>query len=474
MNLAHFYPIEFWNCACLITESGGTNNAEEEEEENSYTEIEELSSNDIIDFNEDEEDDDDEEESEKKEEKKKKAKTNNYGKIAIALGKMKMANITIAPPDINKSLYTFSPDAENHIIRYGLSGITSIGKELIDSIIQNRPYSGIDDFLNKVKINKPKMINLIKCGAFDFLGDRNEIMRSYISKISEPKKRLTLQNFRGLIERDFIPKEFNFEKAVWDFNNYLKNFKEGTFFILEEMALDFYNRFFDNDKIIYQNDKAKISQTVWKNIYTKALDPIRKYLKDNQTELLSQYNNILIQENWDKYCEGNISKWEMDSISYYNHEHELNNLNYYNYNISNFFNLPEEPVVERSFPAKDSGNKIAMFRIERIAGTVLDKNKNKSLVTLLTREGVVNVKIFGDVFTKYDKQISFKNEETGKKTVVEKSWFKRGNKVIVTGIRRGDMFIGKKYKNTPYHFVELIEKVNEDGSIESRGERLEL
>ena len=30
---------------------------------------------------------------------------------------------------------------------------------------------------------------------------------------------------------------------------------------------------------------------------------------------------------WTKYCDGNISKWEMDSISFYSHEHELANVN---------------------------------------------------------------------------------------------------------------------------------------------------
>lgn len=36
----------------------------------------------------------------------------------------------------------------------------------------------------------------------------------------------------------------------------------------------------------------------------------------------------------------------------------------------------------------------------------------------------------------------------GTKTVVEKSFFQRGNKLIITGIRRYDNFIPKKYKNT--------------------------
>ena len=31
MNLAFKYPIVFWNCACLITDSGGSNNEDMEE-----------------------------------------------------------------------------------------------------------------------------------------------------------------------------------------------------------------------------------------------------------------------------------------------------------------------------------------------------------------------------------------------------------------------------------------------------------
>ena len=106
-------------------------------------------------------------------------------------------------------------------------------------------------------------------------------------------------------------------------------------------------------------------------------------------------------------------------------------------------------------------------------GTVLDKNKTKKTVTLLTTDGVVIVKIFGDVFTHYDRQISEKGAD-GKKHVIERSWFSRGNKIIVTGIRREDSFIAKKYSRTPYHLVELIENINSDGSVEVRGERAEV
>ena len=106
-------------------------------------------------------------------------------------------------------------------------------------------------------------------------------------------------------------------------------------------------------------------------------------------------------------------------------------------------------------------------------GTVLDKNKMKKTVTLLTTSGVVTVKIFGDVFNHYDRQIS-ENGADGKKHVIEKSIFSRGHKLIITGIRRDDYFLTKKYSRTPYHLVELITQINADGSIKTRGERAEV
>ena len=94
----------------------------------------------------------------------------------------------------------------------------------------------------------------------------------------------------------------------------------------------------------------------------------------------------------------------------------------------------------------------------------MDKDKSKKTVTLLTNEGVITVKIFGPVFTHYDKQISEKGAD-GKKHVIEKSWLSRGNKVIISGIRREDSFVAKKYSRTPWHLVELITSIDEDGYI---------
>ena len=483
MNLAYKYPIMFWNCACLISDAGGSDDSEIDEEVEEENKVEEPYYEEMEDFDEEE----DEEVSSYDEDdgangypativvttsgkKKKKTKATNYGKIAAAIGKIASTGVQISAPCINESNVTFAPDVAQNTIRYGLSGITRIGSDLVHNIVERGPYTGLQDFIEKVKVNKPQMINLIKSGAFDEFGDRVEVMHQYIDMISDTKKRITLQNMKMLIDFGLIPDEYDMVRRVYNFNKYLKKMKIGeTYYGLDNTAFSFYSSKFDIDKCVPAPDVTesglKIKQTDWDKIYQSYMDKIRPYVRAHASELLDAVNARLTQDMWNKYCLDSISKWEMDSISCYIHEHELAHVDNEMYGFSNFNDLPETPEVERYYPIK--GKLIPIFRLYRIAGTVLDRDKSKKIVTLLTTEGVVTVKIYGGVFQQYDKQISERGVD-GKKHVIEKSAFSRGNKIIVTGIRDGDSFIAKKYKNTPYHRVEIISKVYEDGTIETR------
>ena len=472
MNLAHNFPIMFWNCACLISDAGGAESSEEGEEEE--TVVEEINYEDyegIENFvdEDDEEEDDEEEETSKTNKKKKKTKSTNYGKIASAIGKIKSGGVNVAPPDINKSTYTFSPDIENNTIRYGLSGITKVGEELVKTIMDGRPYTSVDDFLRRIKINKPQMVNLIKSGAFDCFGDRNKIMYDYIASVSDTKKRITLQNMKMLIDFGLIPDEYDMERRVYNFNKYIKKFKlDGTYFGLDEVAFAFYSQHFDMDKVEPCEDTEsgfKIKQVTWDNYYQKHMSIVRPYVQKHAAELLVSVNERLMSETWNKYCTGSLSKWEMDSVSFYSHEHELCGLDMDRYELTDFFDLPEDPIVDRVIPIK--GKQVPILKLFRICGTVLDRDKAKKTVTLLTTSGVVTVKIFGGVFAQYDKQISERGAD-GKKHVIEKSMFSRGNKIIVIGVRDGDAFRAKKYSKTPFHLVEQIVEVNADGTMLTR------
>ena len=478
MNLAYKYPIMFWNCACLISDAGGVESDEATIEESESKEVFYEDYEGFEEFieaeNEEDEEEDDEEEAVTTNKKKKKVKSTNYGKIASAIGKIKSSGVNVAPPDINKSTYTFSPDIEGNTIRYGLSGITKVGEELVKTIMEGRPYASVTDFLERIKINKPQMVNLIKSGAFDCFGDRVQIMRGYIDSISDVKKRITLQNMKMLIDFGLIPDDYDLERRVYNFNKYIKKLKlDGVYFGLDDIAFNFYSAHFDIDKLEPCDDTEsgfKIKQTTWENYYQKHMGIVRPFVQKHAAELLVSVNNRLTQESWSKYCLGSLSKWEMDSVSFYSHEHELINLDMDRYELTDFADLPEEPIVDRVIPIK--GKQVPILKLFRICGTVLDRDKSKKTVTLLTTSGVVTVKIFGGVFAQYDKQISERGAD-GKKHVIEKSMFSRGNKIIVIGVRDGDAFRAKKYSRTPFHLVEQIVEVHEDGTMitKSRGEQ---
>ena len=464
LYLATNFNRMYWNTAILISNSGGDEQGESQEEEDAYIDV---------DFNSDDTDDDDddvdEDESEenKTEKVKKKTKTKNYGRMATAIGKIMQMGVKISPPLINESEFTFKPDVKNNTILYGLSGISKINADLVKLIIENRPYKSIDDFLARVKVTKPQMVNLIKCGAFDEFGNRDELMFQYINLISGAKSTLNLRNMKMLLDFKLIPEKYSFECKIFNFTKYLRTMKLSTdFYGLDNIAFEFYEKNCDMDLLIQTDETEsgfKIEQKKWDKIYKKYMTVISDYIKKNLSQLLKTVNDKLTFDIWHKYCEGTISKWEMDSISCYIHPHELYRADLEQYGIDEFEFLPRTPEIDRYIPIK--GKQIPLFKLHRIAGTVLDRDKAKKTVTLLTKSGVVLVKIYGGAFVNYDSQIS-ERDVNGKKHVLRKSEFKRGNKIIITGLRNEDDFIAKKYKNTPWHLIETISNISENGELE--------
>ena len=354
-----------------------------------------------------------------------------------------------------------------------MKALSNLNAEIIEKIESGRPYFNLKDFMLRCPLTKTVMINLIKAGAFDeieknSLGNRKNIMAYYISQISEPKTKLNLQNFNGLIQRNLVPQELEMQVRVYNFNKYLKTRKVGKYYTFDDACIMFFNKFYSNesDKLEVINGITCIIQDKWDKIYQKEMDKAREWLKDNQ-EVLKAYNLSLFKEIWDKYAAGTTSKWEMDSVCFYHGPHELADVNVYKYNIVDFFSLPSEPQVDYFF--KRGGNKIPIYKLHRIIGTVIGKNDNKSTVTLLTTTGVTTVKFSREYYAMFKKQISQVGAD-GKKHVVEKSWFTRGTMIMVTGFRRDDMFVGKTYAATKGHQLYKITKVV-DGDIVLQHER---
>lgn len=468
LNLAYRFPVLFWNTANLIVDSGGADEGVVDE----WEEEEAVVGGHLVEQVESSEEEEGEETDEPAAAVKKVAnKTVNYGKISSAIGKMISRGITIELPNINKSTYTFLPDVETNSITYGIKGITRIGDNLVKEIISNRPYKSLDDFLSKIKLNILQIINLIKSGIFDNLErkDRRTIMEDFLLTQADTKVKLTLQNMPMLIRENLIPEEMAYYGQLFSYNKDLKLQKRDNWYILSADAFEFFSRHFDVGDVRTDSGDYVISQALWDKIYKKAMEPMRLYLKDETNGMIKKVNAKAIAELMKKYADGSISKWEMDSLGFYFGEHELKNVDKEYYNIKNFFDLPEDPVPSRIIPTKNGP--IVLFDLCRIAGTVINKEKTKHILTLLTEEGVVNVKVWAAQFTKYDKQISVKQDD-GKKKIMERSWFTRGNKLLITGIRRGDVFIPKIYKSGPYQEPFLfIEQLNEDGSLKLKYSR---
>ncbi len=439
----------YWNTACLIVNSGSLEeDSDFEEDEDGY----------IV---------------------QKKEKATDYSKIAKALGEILARGIKISLVDINKSNYSFEPDEESNEILFGMKALNNVGGPIIEQIINNRPYKNIADFMSKCPLNKSAMISLIKAGAFDKIDKelgaemgvepRIATMAYFLSKASEPKKRLTLQNFNGLIQANLIPQELEFQKRVFIFTKFLKaNQKVGKYYVFDEACNNFYNQFFDLDNLDVINGCTCILQTKWDKIYQKVMDTARDWLRDNQEAMLKRYNTLLFQEIWNKYAQGSISAWEMESLCFYYHEHELQNIKSEKYGLKDFFSLNTEPEVDYFFKRK--GKEIPIYKIFRIAGTIISKNDTRSSISLLTTTGVVNVKFTKDYFAMFNRQLSEKQED-GTKKITEKGWFSRGTKVLVQGYRRDDMFIAKTYSNTVGHQLYKITEVTEDGELKLQHER---
>jgi DNA polymerase-3 subunit alpha len=140
----------------------------------------------------------------------------NPKKVSEYILTCRSMGISILPPDINSGEAGFS--VSEGAIRYALTAIKSIGKGVIDYIVEEREqrglYRNLKDFITRTTgcdLNKRGIENLIKAGAFDGLGGtRKQLMSIYVQvleSIQQNKKnnmagQLTLFDLAGEEEKE--------------------------------------------------------------------------------------------------------------------------------------------------------------------------------------------------------------------------------------------------------------------------------
>lgn len=118
----------------------------------------------------------------------------NSSKVSQYIVICKNMGIDILPPDINKGERDFS--VEDGKIRYGLSALKSIGKGVIDSIVEERnergEFTSLNDFVVRLtgkEVNKRTIESFIKAGAFDSFGlKRRQLMMIYVQVVDSITK----------------------------------------------------------------------------------------------------------------------------------------------------------------------------------------------------------------------------------------------------------------------------------------------
>ena len=103
-------------------------------------------------------------------------------KIAFFVDETRAMGMEVLPPDINESFKSFTM-IEPKKIRFGLESVKNVGSNIVQAIINERKARGkfvsLTDFAERVQhkdFSKKSLESLIKCGALDALGERNQLL----------------------------------------------------------------------------------------------------------------------------------------------------------------------------------------------------------------------------------------------------------------------------------------------------------
>ncbi|WP_130836141.1 DNA polymerase III subunit alpha [Lachnoclostridium sp. Marseille-P6806] len=158
-------------------------------------------------------------------------------KLAGYILSARSMGIRILPPDINVGEAGFS--AGDGTIRYALTAVKGVGRNVIDAVVQDRerfgPFRDLQDFLTRMnaagnEVNKRAVENFIKAGAFDCFGHTRRQMMSVYAQIADSLQASKKNDFAGQMSLfDFAPEETR-EKlsvAMPDVGEYTKEMRLG-------------------------------------------------------------------------------------------------------------------------------------------------------------------------------------------------------------------------------------------------------
>ena len=254
----------------------------------------------------------------------------NTSKVSEYIYTCRQMGIAILPPDINEGEGGFSVSGQ--AIRYGLSAIKSIGRPVIDAIVEERkirgPFTTLKDFITRLsgrEVNKRTIENFIKAGALDGLeGNRRQKMMIYGSLLDalNQEKKTTMAGQMTLF--DIAPEEdkaeyeiklpnveeydkevlLGFEKEVLGIyisghplEEYMERLKKNTNAVTTDFVLD------EETGTLKVSDGAKV------RIGGMITDKVIKYTKNNKAmafitleDLVGTVEIIIFPKDYERYA----------------------------------------------------------------------------------------------------------------------------------------------------------------------------
>lgn len=102
-------------------------------------------------------------------------------RVAFLVDEAKSMGIKVLAPTVNASAKTFTVISDSEI-RFGLLAVKNVGENFVEAILAARgekPFTSLEDFVERTRhkdLNKKSLEALIKCGALDEFGERNQLL----------------------------------------------------------------------------------------------------------------------------------------------------------------------------------------------------------------------------------------------------------------------------------------------------------
>jgi DNA polymerase III subunit alpha len=170
----------------------------------------------------------------------------NDSKIAQYVMETKQKEITVLPPSINNSGYSFQVEQEG--IRYSIAAIKSVGASALKDIFQARKkkkFADLFDFCIRVSpkaINRKTLEYLVHSGCFDEFGEDRAVLLASLDVAMEHAQifKPTDDNQFDLFEDEFMPKPKYMQVDPISQENKLTFEKEALGFYLSNHPISIY------------------------------------------------------------------------------------------------------------------------------------------------------------------------------------------------------------------------------------------